>query len=73
LVLSKEKYWNTYQKDCLKRISDLSTKEYSNARQSLGQKISQLKIEQSKETDKMRVRAIQTVIDTLEMFKKRIR
>jgi hypothetical protein len=73
LVLSKEKYWDKYQKDCLKRISDLSNKDYICARQSLSQKITELKKEYQREPDPMNKKAIGYLIDTLEGFKRRIR
>lgn len=73
MVLSNEKYWDRYQKGCLKRISDLSDKDYVSAKQSLSQKITELKIEYSKEKDAMSRKAILCLIEMLEGFKRRIR
>lgn len=71
-MLSKEKYWDRYQKGCLRRISDLSDKEYITAKQSLAQKITELKREYAKETDLFTRKAIGYLIEILEGFKRRI-
>lgn len=71
--LTKGAYWDRYQKDCLKKISDLQDKEYSSAKQSLEIKITQLKYERRNETDSIKIKALTDIIETLEMFKKRIR
>jgi len=73
LPISKESYWEKYQKGCLQRISDLSSKDYTRARQSLSQKITELKIEYHKEPNTMNKKAIGYLIETLEGFKRRIK
>lgn len=73
MPISKESYWEKYQKGCLQRISDLSKMDYTRARQSLSQKITELKIEYRKEPNTMNKKAIGYLIETLEDFKRRIR
>jgi hypothetical protein len=47
--------------------------DYTRARQSLSQKITELKIEYRKEPNTMNKKAIGYLIETLEGFKRRIR